>query len=68
MNITDFITEFQNKGWQLQRVLDRLAGLENKPHGAKFEALEDEMHSIIDWFALEHKELRGIFTKYLANA
>ncbi|MDB9822659.1 hypothetical protein OAC89_03070 [Deltaproteobacteria bacterium] len=61
-------TEFQNKGWQLQRVLDRLAGHENKPHDAEFEALEDDMHGIIDWFATEHKGLKGLFTKYLGNA
>jgi len=48
--------------------LDRLAGHEHKPHDAEFEALEDDMHGIIDWFALEHKELKGMFTKYLADA
>ncbi len=71
LNIPDIETkaiEFQNKGWQLQRVLDRLAGHEHKPYDAEFEALEDDMHGIIDWFALEHKELKGMFTKYLANA
>jgi len=59
--------EFQNKGWQLQRVLDRLAGHGHKPHDVEFETLEDEMHGITDWFAQEHKEIKGMFTKYLAN-
>jgi len=71
LNIPDIekkAKEFQNKGWQLQRVLDRVAGHGNKPHDAEFEALEDDMHGITDWFAREHKELKGIFAKYLDNA
>ena len=60
--------EFQNKGWQLQRVLDRLAGHDNRPHDIEFEALEDNMHSIIDWFAQEQKDLKEVFVKFLAFA
>ena len=59
--------EFQSKGWQLQRKLDRLEGHGHKPHNEEFEALEDEMHGITDWFAQEYKDLKGMFEKYLAN-
>ncbi len=55
--------KFQNKGWQLQRVLDLLEG--HRPNDIEVETLEDQMHCITDWFAQEHKEIRGIFTKYL---
>jgi hypothetical protein len=59
--------EFQNKGWQLQRLLDHLAGDGHKPHDLEYEAIEDEMHGITDWFAQEHKEIKGAFTKYLSK-
>lgn len=58
--------EFQNKGWHFQRVLDRLAEHGHMPHDVEFETLEDEMHCITDWFAQEHKEIKGMFIKYLA--
>lgn len=62
------VLEFQNKGWQLQRVLDRLAGHDDRPLDVQFETLEDNMHGITDWFAQEHKDLKGMFAKYLSNA
>ena len=58
---------FQNKGWQLQRVLDNLAGYGHKPHDDKFEVMENEMHNITDWFAQEKKEIKNLFTRYLAD-
>lgn len=60
--------EFLNKGWQLQRVLDRLAGHDNRPLDVQFETLEDNMHSITDWFAQEQKDLKEMFEKYLIIA
>lgn len=59
--------EFQNKGWQLQRILDRLAGHDDRPLDVQFETLEDNMHGITDWFAQEYKDLKGMFEKYLAH-
>lgn len=59
--------EFQNKGWQLQRVLDRLAGNDNRPLDRQYETLEDNMHGITDWFAQEHKDLKVMFVKYLTK-
>jgi hypothetical protein len=60
--------EFQNKGKQLQRVLDRLAGHDERPLDVEFETLEDNMHGITDWFSQEHKDLKRTFAKYIANA
>ena len=60
-------SEFINKGWQLQRVLDRLtAGHDNGPLDIQFETLKDNVHSITDWFAQERKDLKKMFSKYLA--
>lgn len=50
LNMPDIETkviEYQNKGWQLQRVLDKLARYEHKPHDAEFEPLEEDMHDIL---------------------
>lgn len=60
--------DFQNKGWKLQKVLDRLAGHDNRPHDMQFETLEDNMHNTIDWFAQEQKDLKKMFSKYLTTA
>lgn len=60
--------EFQNKGWQLQKVLDRLAGHDNRPLDMQFVTLEDNMHSITNWFAQEQKDLKVMFAKYLTIA
>ncbi len=56
--------EFNSKGWELQRVLDRLSGFGNK----RFEADEDNMHTIIEWFSEEKKQLKILFEIYLKNA
>lgn len=67
-DVENKVIEFQNKGWELQRVLDRFAEHESERNNAEVETLEDEMHSITDWFAKEHKAIKELFTKYLENA
>lgn len=59
--------EFQNKGWQLQKLLDRMAGHDNSLHDVQFETLKDDMHCITDWFAQENKDLKEVFSKYLTT-
>jgi len=60
--------EFQKKAWQLQRVLDRLDGDDNRPLDKGYEDIEDNLHALTDWFAQEKKDLKQLFEKYLKIA
>jgi len=62
------VAELKNKGWQLQRVLDRLKDNNPQPLDRKFETIEENIDEIIIWFANEHKDLPKIFENYLINA
>lgn len=64
-DVANMVLEFSNKGWQLQRVLDRMSGHDISPLAIQFETLEDKMQSITDWFAQEQKQLKDMFEKYL---
>ena len=55
----------QKKAWQLQRLLDRLAGPNAQPLNREFETAEDNLYSVIDWFASKEKELKDMFEPYL---
>lgn len=51
--------------WQLQRILDRLAGADSKPLNSAYNSAEENLDVLIDWFASEEKDLRKLFEKFL---
>lgn len=59
------VEEFQSMAWQLQRVLDRIAGGQNNPLDQAYETAEENLDDIIDWFSNEYRGLRASFQPYL---
>ena len=62
------VTEFQNKAWQMQRLLDRLAAGQNNPEDHAYQSGEENMDGLVEWFADERKKLRTTFQTYLGEA
>lgn len=60
--------EFQNKAWQLQRILDRIAGGQSNPLDRAYDSAEENLDGLVDWFANEHRQLRTSFQPYLGGA
>ena len=61
-------SEFQNKAWQLQRLLDRIAGGQNQPLDKTFDTAEDNKFGLVEWFHNEGRNLRTLFEPYLSGA
>lgn len=61
-------SEFQSKAWQLQRVLDRIAGRQNQPLDREYETAEDNRDGLVEWFHNEGRNLSELFTPYLSGA
>ena len=61
------IKVFQNKAWQMQRLLDRLDQGRNNPEDRNYQTGEENLDAIVDWFANEQKELKVIFQPYLGS-
>ena len=61
------ITEFQNKAWQIQRLLDRLSVGQNNPEDRAYQSGEENMDGLVEWFANERKELKVTFQPYLGE-
>jgi hypothetical protein len=66
--IEEKVSELQKKGWQLQRVLDRIAGVQNTPADRAYDTAEENVDGLIDWFANEHRTLKVLFRPYLEKA
>lgn len=62
------ISEFQKKAWQLQRLLDRVAAGQDKPHDRTYASAEENIDAVVDWFAAEARQLQALFQPYLHAA
>jgi hypothetical protein len=51
--------------WQLQRVLDRIAGPNPTPIDSVYASAEDNLDGLVEWFASRKGELRNLFDPYL---
>ena len=60
-------SEFEKNAWQLQRLLDRIAGGQNNPHDPSYATAEENVDALVVWFANEHRELRALFQPYLSG-
>lgn len=60
--------ELTQKAWQLQRILDRIAGGQNNPADREYETAEDNKIGLIEWFHAERKGLQTLFEQYLGGA
>ena len=60
--------QFVNAAWKIQRLIDRIAGGQNNPHDSPYPTAEDNLHSLIEWFAEEERELKVLFAPHLSIA
>ena len=51
------IEKILNNAWQLQKLIDRLAGSNPKQVDPAYNTAEDNVDGLVDWFATEKKEL-----------
>ncbi len=58
------IKEALNKAWQMQRLLDRLAGPDPKPIDVIYDTAEGNRDGIIEWFVYEEKQLKEVVDAY----
>lgn len=64
-DVEDKASQFEKKAWQMQRLLDRIAGGQNNPHDPAYDSAEENLDGLVDWFATEHRQLRILFQPYL---
>ena len=60
--------ELISKAWNMQRLIDRIAGEQNDPVDRTYATAEENIGGIVDWFATENRELKALFRPYLAEA
>jgi len=61
--------EFVQNAWKMQRLLDRFDVKQKNPLDRQpptAEAAEEEIEALVDWFAKENGELKGLFEPYLS--
>lgn len=64
-NVEDKATQLEKKAWQMQRLLDRIAGGQNNSHDRVYNTAEENLDGLVDWFATEHRQLKTLFQPYL---
>ena len=52
--------------WRLQRVIDRLEGIHDRPENSDYDGLMLELHNVLDSFADQKRELPILFQELLA--
>ena len=55
-----------SSAWNMQRLIDRIAGGHPETMNSAFESAEDHLQSLIEWFAAERGGLKETFGQYLA--
>ncbi len=61
------VEEFVNSAWQIQKLLDRIAGGQNVSLDPKYSTAQENLDAMVDWFAEQNRELKTIFRVYLAG-
>ncbi len=62
------IAELIRAAWSLQRLLDRLAAGQNESLDPVYSTAEENREAVSDWFAAQDRELKELFSPYLAEA
>lgn len=66
MPVVDELTkQMVSAAWNMQRLIDRIAGGHNEPMDAGFESAEAQLQSLIEWFASQRDGLQSTFQPYL---
>lgn len=61
-------SQFEKKAWQMQVLLDRIAGGQHNPHDSAYGSAEENLDGLLDWFATEGRQLKTLFQPYLDAA
>lgn len=59
--------EFINGAWQMQRLLDRIAGGHPAAMDAAFASAEEQIDALVEWFGAQDRELKDVFRPYQAE-
>ena len=62
------VKELISKAWNMQRLIDRIAGGQNEPLDRTYATAEENVGGLVEWFASENRELKTLFRPYLAGA
>lgn len=62
------VKELISNAWNMQRLIDRMAGGQNEPVDRTYATAEENVESLVEWFASENRELKTLFHPYLAGA
>ena len=62
------VEEFVKGAWQMQRLLDRIAGGQNNPLDQAYPTAQENLDAVVNWFAEQNRELRTLFNEHLAGA
>jgi hypothetical protein len=62
------VKELISNAWNMQRLIDRIAGGQNEPVDRKYATAEENVESLVEWFASENRELKTLFHPYLTGA
>ena len=61
-------TELIKKAWQMQRLIDRIAGSQCEPLDRAYKTAQENVEALVDWFSKENRELKTLFQPYLSAA
>lgn len=62
------VKELISNAWNIQRLIDRIAGGQNGPVDHTYATAEENVEGVVEWFANENRELKTLFHPYLAGA
>jgi hypothetical protein len=62
------VEEFVKGAWQMQRLLDRIAGGQNVSLEPVYSTAEENLDAVVDWFAEQNRELKTVFREHLAGS
>ena len=59
--------EFIRGAWQMQRLLDRIAGGQPESMDAAYASAEEQLDALVDWFGAQDRELKNVFRPFQAE-
>ena len=62
------VKELISNAWNMQRLIDRIAGGQNEPLDRTYATAEENVEGLVERFASENLELKTLFRPYLARA
>lgn len=62
------VEEFVSSAWQIQKLLDRIAGSQNVSLEPVYSTAQENLDAIVDWFAEQNREFKTLFREHLSGA